>query len=181
MGKLHNYSDELFCKEVVKQGGDLGKAFQEVHPEIKDYASASSIARNKISNSKEIKERISEVLDGQHLSLITANKKLKQHLEARKPIVGKDGIIDYTEDWSAQDRALERLYKLHGLLGNNINIDARQVHVNSLSAISPEQQDKLEKILTDMHSLAEKLDLTKNKVEYKGTDGITDSEVLPKV
>jgi hypothetical protein len=180
MPKLDNRDDELFCREVVKgvkQGKSVGEVFQELHPYIENGTAASSIARQKIESSREIAGRISEILDKQHLSLLYANKKLSQHLEARKPFLAGD-VVEYTEDWSAQDRALEKLYKLHGLLGNNVQIDARQVHFNSLNNMSQEQMDRLEGILVGMDKLADKLDMKKNKVEYKGEGTIEGSTGL---
>jgi hypothetical protein len=173
VAKLRNYNDELFAKEVVRNGGNVGEAIMELHPEITNPVSASAIGKAKIEHSREIRERISEQLDKQHLSLIEANKKLKQHLDAKKPFLTKDGV-EYTEDWIAQSNALEKLYKLHGLLGNNVNVDARQVHLHSITTMSQEQIDRLEKILIDMDSLAGKLDLSKDIIKYQGGDGNKD-------
>jgi hypothetical protein len=173
MPKLPNREDELFCKEVVKtvmQGGTLGDAYQELHPYIDSKQGANSIARQKIENSSEIKARISEELDKRHLSLVYANQKLAQHLEAKKPfLVGEN--VQMTEDWSAQDRALEKLYKLHGLLGNNVQVDARQMNFHSINNMSQEQMDRLDGILVAMDKLADKLDMRKNEVEVSKEEG----------
>jgi hypothetical protein len=173
MPKLHNYEDEMFCREIVKgvkQGKSVGEVLTSIYPELENQKSASSIARAKIENSREIAGRISEILDKQHLSLLYANKKLAQHLEARKPFLAGD-VVEYTEDWSAQDRALDKLYKLHGVLGNNTLVDNRQVHLHTLGNMSQEQMERLEGILGDMDKLADKLDMSKNKVEFKGEEG----------
>lgn len=164
MAKLNNVNDELFAKEVLRTK-DIGTAFQNLHPEITDHKSALAIARNKISNSSEIRSRISELLDSQQLSLIEANKKLKTLLNAKKPIVVRNELIN-VEDSTVQLMALDKLYKLHGLLVQKpVQIDnSKNVNIGMIGEVD---MGRMSEILKEMSILASRLDLTKNKVVYQ--------------
>ena len=168
MAKLRNYQDELFCKAVAEKK-DLAEAYKEINPDVSNNT-AYACAREKINNSNDLKNRISELLDKQHLSLIHANKKLKKLLEAKKPIVLDGKIISY-DDNTTQLNALEKLYRLHGLLqpGNSLNIDARSVNLDSVNVtVDPA---RIKSIIDEMARLAEALDFDKHRVKVSPANG----------
>ena len=168
-----NYSDTIFCKEVVKTKNPT-LAILNLHPEITNKKVASAMARQKIESSSQIRLYISQQLDKQGLSLIEANNRLKRNLDATRPIVVKDEIVDYP-DYNARLNAIDRVYKLHGLLKSDIVQDNRQVNI-SLESLSGEEVDRLDGILHEMQSLASRVDMSKNKILPQPTDtqGVTE-------
>ena len=160
-------SDDILCRIVVKEANPTPKIL-DLHPELKTEQAAASYLRNKLQDCN-IKERITDLLDRQGLNLDFANKKLKKLLEAQRPVVFEGKITEQYDDNGIQLMALERLYKLHGLLqSNSTQIYAQQNNMVMSSDSSPESIEKLKCIIDEMSCLASKLDLTKNRIYFKG-------------
>lgn len=156
-----SFNDELFCREVAKIK-DPTLAFMNLYPEHTDKKIASAIVKNKICNSAAIRDRISELLDKQGLSLLDANIRLKRLLDANKAIVLNNEIVDYPDN-GIRLAALEKVYKLHGLLKNEQTIDNRSVKIE-ISEPDVEGRKKLANILDELTALHSKMDLAKNRV-----------------
>jgi hypothetical protein len=159
----------LLCKKIAKHK-NVTAAYMELHPYLPEKT-ASAIVRNKINNSPIMRNLISSMLDDKKLSLNDLNSQLKDLTHANKPVVVNNSIVDYPDN-NIRLAAIEKAYKLHGLLKNDVQIDNRQVNIE-VSDISDESQQRLSSILDEMSKLNDKLDLNKNKVKYVDTNNVT--------
>ena len=152
--QLDNPKHELFVQALIKHKGNRTKAYREIYPD----ANAESARRlgSALLTNIDIKRRLSEFLDAQGLGVIELNTKLKELSEAEKAIV-VDKVIQFVPDNTARVDCLKTAYKLHGLLGSDIesHIDNRQVNIH----VEPAEMERLAKIVKDIEEMNRKLQL----------------------
>jgi len=129
--KLKNSNREKFAKAVsnVKEPRPQSQIYQDIYQCNNDVArSRSSI----LMRSTDVKERISELLDEQGLSITVLNTKLNKLINAKKEVLNAKGEVVQLNDNPASLNALQTAYKLHKVIGSDgINIDARTLNVSS--------------------------------------------------
>lgn len=120
MPKLKNEAHEQFAKTYAldpQKRFNGTKAYKESYPEAKE-TSARALAPNLLANVS-VKNRISELLDQQGLSVTHLNDKLRSLTDAK------------SED--VQLRATRLGYELHGVLDKDQNMNNHQnIQVNIL-------------------------------------------------
>ena len=109
-------SHEMFVQALIKNGGRQTEAYMEVYKAKPDTSrhGGSFLMRN-----VEVRRRVSELLESQGLGIVELNKKLKALTGARKD-VNNNGDFTGQPDNNARLQAIKIAYKLHGLIGANI-------------------------------------------------------------
>jgi hypothetical protein len=150
---MYNENNEL-AEAVVKHRGELSDAYQEVYPEITDKRTATMKCRTKILSSYELRGNICKLLDEQGLDLTTATQKLKELMDAQKPVVC-DKSIEMVPDNMTQLATTETVLKLHNIISpapasntNNINI----INIDNDNTI------RLQSIINELSNLNTQLD-----------------------
>lgn len=148
MGKLHNIKHEIFCNNVIKEKGNLVKAYSNTYPDSK-YDSSRASAPALLANPC-IKPRIHEILEQDKGTSPTAVKAaLVRSLVATKPIVTKQGIAGYVPDNQVQASTAQFLAKGYGF-GNDTQPQANvSIHID----------------LDRLGSIVDKLTLISNKIK----------------
>ena len=148
MGKLHNIKHELFCNNVIKEKGNLVKAYSNTYPDT-SYPAARSSASTLLTNPT-IKPRIDEILEQDKGTSPTAVKEaLVRSLVATKPIVTKQGIAGYVPDNQVQATTAQFLAKGYGF-----GVDQAQPQANVNIHID---LDRLSSIIDKLRVISDKI------------------------
>lgn len=113
-------ADGKFIRAVV-DGKSAKEAYIEAYDEEKkETASAKA---NKLLKDPEFKKSIMELLARDGITIKKLNNRLKDKLEAKRPIVvNEKSTIEYVDDNAVQLEAIKTGYKLYGKLNENPNI-----------------------------------------------------------
>lgn len=114
---------ELFVLALIKNVGNQTLAYQEVYPNANPESARHG--GSYLWRKMDIRRRFSELLEAQGLGISVLNKKLKELLGATK-IVKTPNAVMYDSDNYAQLQALLIAYRLHGLIGNTIDLTSEQ-------------------------------------------------------
>jgi len=150
MGKLNNIKHEIFCNNVIKEKGNLVKAYSNTYPDSK-YNTARSSASTLVQTIPTIKPRIHELLEQDKGTSPTAVKQaLVRSLVATKPIVTKQGIAGYVPDNQVQASTAQFLAKGYGFGNDTIQPQANvSIHID----------------LDRLGSIVDKLTVISNKIK----------------
>lgn len=123
---LRNLKHEAFCQTLIKYKGNGSKAYGEIY-NVKEASARVNASRLLAQIS--IRIRIAEILENERLTLKVILKELKKYLKKRK-FKKPDGTTGYAE-WPPPYKleAIRILLRLHGLLGNQIQLSPEQVEL----------------------------------------------------
>ena len=127
---LLNVKHEKFARAFVKTASGV-KAYEKVWGVPENPRNAIEYGST-LSNTPHIRDRINYLLTTtKGLSVENLTTKHAELLDAQKPIILDDKIVDYPDN-QAQLKALEMGYELHGALnkGMRVNIAARRQEVS---------------------------------------------------
>jgi hypothetical protein len=167
--KTYREKNHELIKEIAKEGDVMG-AYKKLFPQVKrPYRSLQC----RLEQYPSLRHELTKLLDVQGLNLIYANSKLKELLEAERPLVIR-GKIHNVPDNPTQTENLKTLYKLHRVLNpeHTINVDNRKVEFN----ISDAGVKQLEIIAEELNRLTSQVDLTKHKILPKDNPDIIDAQ-----
>lgn len=149
--------EKELAQEIIASGS-VHEAYNKLFPEI-----SSPLADYKTRlGSRAFKNKMSELLDRQGLSLADAGNSLKKALNGKRAIVA-GGEVVMVDDNASLLEAAKTVYKLHGVLSNSplVNIDNRKVEFN----IDEASLESLTKIAKELDDLNRKMDLKSHRVE----------------
>ena len=163
MPSLKNLKHELFSQDVVK-GIEPKDSYKKLYSNnIKPNSLESS--SNRLLNNVLIRDRISELLSSNGLDIRTLNNKLLELINKKKAIVINNNI-QFVDDNSVQLESLKTAYKLHRLLGSNIETaQSSPTQINIFN--DTESIKRLEDIAGRLEALRESTD-----------DDIQDGEII---
>ena len=163
MPSLKNLKHELFAQDLVK-GISPKDSYKKLYSNnLKDNSLISGSSR--LLNNNDIRTRISELLDSQGLSIKNLNNKLLELINKKKAIVLNNNI-QFVDDNSVQLESLKTAYKLHRLLGSNIETaQSSPTQINIFN--DTESIKRLEDIASRLEALRESTD-----------DDIQDGEIV---
>jgi hypothetical protein len=147
--------------EEIARTGDIDAAYREIFPEINPNKRTRSL-QCKLEKWPNLKLHFERLLNVQGLSLITANGKLREMFDAQRPVVVK-GKVEMFPDNQARLGAIQTVYRLHKVLGNDTNIVVNDQH-KELN-ISVEDAKAISEIAKELEQLNSKMDLDKHKVK----------------
>lgn len=107
-------SHEMFCQEVVKQGGNQTNAYLKVYPKAK-YPSARHSASLLLTNVY-IKQRIYEILEQNGLGLPVVAKKLNELMNVKDSRLNEKGERILVDRIGAQIKTLDLILRLYDSL-----------------------------------------------------------------
>lgn len=146
---LPHIKHEVFANMLVANKGNQTEAYLDTYGAQKKENASANASRLLTSNDT-VRQRVLYLLDQNELSLETTVKALRTQLRAKKAIV-IDNSIEYVNDNSSIDRAIDTSLKLHGaledkpLVANNI--------LNNTVLFNP---DRLERALDRLEALEAK-------------------------
>ena len=156
-----NYKRHFELVQEIAKTGDVGGAYAKLFPYVKDPIKSLG---SRMKQYPDLALMLGKLLDAQGLSLIMANGKLGELLEAKKPVVvGKE--VEMYPDNAAQTENLKTLYRLHKVLGEGqqVNITQNKVEFNC----GAEEIEKLGEIVKKIEALERGVDFSKHKIEVQ--------------
>lgn len=121
-----SYKHREYTKNLVKAKGNQTEAYLRTYPDC-DPKNAPALASRLVTAKPEILTQARRSLEKNGVSLDVLSKKLKEKLESQKVIV-VDNNVQHVNDNSAQLKAVELAYKVHGALkdtDNSVNINVQ--------------------------------------------------------
>ena len=153
--------------EIAKSGDVVG-AYAKLFPNVKNPINS---LRSRMEQYPDLASMMPKLLDAQGLSLIFGTSKLRDLLEAKRPIVvGKEMVM--VEDNAAQTENLKTLFKLHKTMGEGqqVTINQQKVEFNC----DADSVQKLSEIVQKIEQLEQNVDFSKHTIEIKeATDANT--------
>lgn len=135
MPKLNNAKREKFIQKMADPANLKSKA--DTYRQVYNCSETSAhVGSTNLLKNPECKERLTELLNKQGLSLDYLNSKLKDLVNAKKEVYSKNGeLIAKVDDNNIQLSAIKTGYQLHNVLkaDNTINIDKSSNQINILS------------------------------------------------
>lgn len=162
LAKTKDREEKGLAEAIIRADGKLGQAAMDYfgEGEFATTQEASGYMRGRLEHSKNLRHHLSDLLDKQGLSLSKANVKLKDLLEAKKPVV-VNGVMEMVPDNNCQTVNLHKLYDLHQAIpryGNSnfgIEIDNRSININ----LDNEQILQLKNLANELKDLNTQMNL----------------------
>ena len=160
--------------EEIAKSGDIDTAYEKIFPYIQPNKRALSL-QSKLKTWSKLKDYFERLLNVQGLSIITANGKLRELMEAERPVVIKDEVRMFPDN-QARLGAVQTLFKLHKVLGNDMNVVVDQ---HKELNITVEDAGKLSEIAVELAQLNDKMDLSKHKIKVIDAEVVDEGGGMP--